>query len=106
MNGVAPNTISTLATGASPSARMNATMLPASATALANNARPALRTSIRTTRRCQTSKGKIVATRRTERQKDTSHAGRSMRRTITPPVLNTVAAATAHRTPSAAELCA
>src|SRR5438093_9642539 len=83
---------------------MNATMLPASTSALATSDGPALRTSIQTARRSHTSRGKIVATSRTDRQNDTSHAGRSMRRTRTPPVLKTAAAPTAHSTPSV-ELC-
>ncbi|HZY54932.1 MAG TPA: hypothetical protein VFE73_16890, partial [Reyranella sp.] len=39
-----------------------------------------------------------------ERQNDTSHAGSSTRRTITPAVLKAAAAATAQATPMAAEL--
>ena len=105
MNGVAPNISSTLATGARPSARMKATKLPASSSALNRRARPALRTSIHTPRRCQKSSGNIVATSRAERQNDTSQAGRSMRRTMTPAVLKTAAAPTAYATPSRAELC-
>src|SRR5688572_14385950 len=104
MKGVAPNTISTLATGASPKARMKAMKQPDSITALANRAPPAFRMSIQLLRRVQISNGKIVASSRIDRQNDTSHAGRSMRRTIMPAVLNTAAAATAQATPMAPEL--
>ena len=89
---------------ARPSARMKLTKLPASRTALSNSAEPPLRTSIRTCRRCQISSGSMVMTRRADRQNDTSHAGRSIRRTITPAVLKAVAATTANSTPSRAEL--
>ena len=47
----------------------------------------------RSPRRCQNSSGSIVSIIRTERQNDTSHAGSSMRRTMTPAVLKTAAAA-------------
>ena len=102
MKGVAPNISSTLATGARPRARMKLTKLPASSTALASNAQPAFRTSIDAPRRWRTRNGNIVATRNADRQNDTSHAGSSMRRTMTPAVLKIVAAATARTTPSAA----
>src|SRR5262249_38676009 len=48
------------------------------------------------------SSGNIEATRRADRQKDTSHAGSSMWRTITPAVLKIIAAPTAQATPTAA----
>ncbi len=95
MKGVAPNMMSTLATGARPSARMKLTKLPASSTALISSARPALRESIRMARRCQIINGNIVTTSNALRQNDTSHAGRSMRRTMTPAVLKAIAALTA-----------
>jgi hypothetical protein len=46
----------------------------------------------------------MVTTRRAERQNETSQAGRSICRTITPAVLKTVAATTANSTPRRAEL--
>ena len=104
MKGVAPNMISTLATGARPSARMKATMLPASAMPLATSDAPPLRTAIQVSRRCQSSRGAMASIIRIERQNDTSHAGSSTRRTITPAVLKAAAAPTAQATPMAPEL--
>ena len=46
----------------------------------------------------------MVMTSRAERQNDTSQAGRSIRRTMTPAVLKTAAATTANSTPSRVEL--
>ena len=85
---------------------MKATKLPASSSALSEQRRARI-ADVDPARRgaARTSSGKIVATSRAERQNDTSQAGRSMRRTMTPAVLKTVAAPTAQATPSAAELC-
>src|SRR3954470_5287607 len=102
--GVAPNTISTLATGARPSARMKAIMLPASAAALANSAPPPLRMSIQVARHCHSISDTMAISIRIERQNDTSHAGSSTRRTITPAVLKAAAALTAQRAPTRPEL--
>src|SRR5579883_248343 len=101
-----PYTISTLATGAAPNARMKAIMLPARAAALANSAPPLFRMSIQLARDCHSISGTTASSIRIERQKDTSHAGRSTRRTITPAVLNAAAAPMAQSAPSMLELSA
>src|SRR4029079_13852488 len=69
---------------------------------LANTARAALPRSTSTTPRCSKSSGNIEATRNAERQNDTSHAGSSMWRTMTPAVLKIVAAPIAQARPTAA----
>ena len=78
--------------------------LPDRTSALKKSDGPALRMSCPIARRCQKRSGNIVASNSTERQNETSHADISMRRTMTPAVLNNVAALTANSTPSAAEL--
>src|SRR6202012_1122039 len=81
-----------------------AIMLPARQAALANNAPPLLRMSIQVARDCHSISGTTASSIRIERQNDTSHAGSSTRRTITPAVLKAAAAPAAQSPPSMLEL--
>src|SRR6185312_945816 len=85
---------------------MKAIMLPARQAALANSAPPLLRISIQVARDCHSISGTTAINIRIDRQNDTSHAGSSTRRTITPAVLKAAAAPTAQSAPSMLELSA